>query len=162
MIQGVLFLFFFLCSCVFVRWDYFKDQKATNIRFQPPPAGYVPVSKKEMDAAWQHPATGSTISFFSTCLKHEPQTTLPQFEKEILSDFKEFKTNRALSVSHQGLVARRLHLKSLLSQKEHQQMELLLFKKADCFYVLVFFQAGGQAPFALKDFESFVAGFEVL
>ena len=123
----------------------------------------MPVSKKEMDAAWQHPATGSTISFFSTCLKHEPQTTLPQFEKEILSDFKEFKKNRALSVAHQGLVARRLHLKSLPPPpEEHQQMELLLFKKADCFYVLVFLQTGGPGAFALKDFESFVAGFEVL
>lgn len=161
MSQGVLFLFFFLCSCVFVRWDYFKDQKATNIRFQPPPGGYVPVSKKEMDASWRHPEQGHTISFFSTCLKHEPQTTLTQFEREILRDFKGFKKVQTLSVSHQGLPARRLYLKNGASQKKLQQMELLLFKKDDCFYVLIFLQQGGDS-LTLKDFEGFVEGFELL
>ncbi len=161
---GTFFLFLFCSSCLSIPWEYFQDKKAHNIRFQKPEAPYQRQKHKTMEAFWKNPEDpGGFISFFTTCLKHEPGLSLPQFQGELLSNLKGLKVLSSSSalLKTGGESRRHLQLQSPPS-KPFQKMKLVLLKKTNCFYVLVFLTKKKNSSGEEEVFKNFTNRFEVL
>ena len=160
----LLILFFLLSSCISVDLDSFKDQAAKNVRFTPPPSPYKSVSKKGMDASWHNTENNSSISFFSNCFPHESWTPLSQFQQEILSELKSFRIIKTKKTTHKNEKAHHLWLKNSHRQNStsQQYMQLLLFKKSNCFYVLASLTRGPKQKKNEQTFQDFIQGFEIL
>ncbi len=158
----VLFSFIiFFSSCISFNLDSLKDKKAKGIVFQPPPEPYQKVEKEEMDMAWENPENNSTLSFFSNCSRVTRFVPLKQFQKELLDGLKTFQVRSQKETEHQDQKAVYLLLSESGSGSQIMSMEIFLFKKEKCFYVLSFLKP------LLKEynidqvsvFENFVKGF---
>ena len=158
-----LTVFFFFNSCISFNWDSLKDQPAKNTQFKAPPPPYTPMPKKGMDAFWHNLENSGSISFFSNCFKHTEWTPLTQFQKEVLSELKGFRILKTEKTKYQNKPAHHLWLQSTpVRSLPRQQMELVLFKENNCFYVLVSLIAGKNNQFHKETFKNFVQGFQIL
>ena len=158
--------FIVLCSsCISFNLNSLKDVAAEGVTFQPPPAPYKKVVKKGMDASWENPEEGSTVSFFSNCSSASQFTSLEQFQKELLDGLRAFHVLDKKETLHQNQKAYYLKLSQFKNKssekKETVNMELFLFKKANCFYALSFllFVVDKSASNQTQVFKNFIQGF---
>ena len=151
----------FFSSCISFNFDSLKDKRAKGIVFQPPPEPYKRVEKEEMDMVWENPENKSTLSFFSNCSRVTRFVPLKQFQKELLDGLKTFQVRSQVETEHQDQKAVYLLLSESGSRSQIMNMEIFLFKKEKCFYVLSFLKP------LLKEhnidqvsvFENFIKGF---
>ena len=128
----------FFSSCVSFNFDSLKDQTAQGVVFQAPSAPYKQTVKEGMDVAWENQKNNDTLSFFSNCSPATQFTSLKQFQKELLHGLKTFQLFNKKEVSHQNQEAYYLYLNQFKNKKKSARLDLFLFKKANCFYVLSF------------------------
>jgi len=161
----LLSLFLILSSCISFDLDSFKDQKAENVRFTPPLSPYQPVFKKGMDASWYNQKNKHSISFFSNCVPYDKWNSLHQFQKEILSELKNFHIFKTKKTIHQKMTAHHLWLKTLSAKNStsSQNMELFLFQNKNCFYVLISLtKMETKNMTSTQEFQNFIQGFKAL
>ena len=133
-----LYLILFFNSCVSFNFDTLKDQKAKGVIFQAPSHSYEKTIKTGMDASWENKENNNTLSFFSNCSFATRVITLKQFQKELLAGLKTFHMMSQKETRHQGQKAYYSHLSQFNVKEQAMKMELFLFKKEKCFYVLNF------------------------
>lgn len=148
-------------SCVSFNFDSLKDQAAQGVFFQAPSAPYKEQIKEGMDASWENSKNNNILSFFSNCSFANQFTSLEQFQKELLSGLKDFRLVNQKKTSHQDQQAYHLYLNQLRMKKQNMSMEIFLFKKADCFYVLSFLLPNlqGSGSSQIQVFKNFIREF---
>ncbi len=134
-------IFFILCiasSCTPLRFIFSKSTSAKGVIFQAPPKPYQRIDKKNWDVFWNHPKNQNSISFFSNCSNSVAFTSLSQLKQEILNDLKNFVVVLKKKQNHQSQPAYYLQIKETnhASAQKKLYMEMLIFKKQICFYVL--------------------------
>ena len=151
----------FFNSCVSFSFDSLKDKRAKDVTFQSPPASYKEVKKEGMDRAWESVEDRSTLSFFSNCSGVVRFTPLTQFQKELLGDLKTFQLQNQIEVKHQGQKAFHSLMSELDAGSQTMNMELFVFKKDNCFYVLSFLKSLMKEDNTDQKqvFENFIKGF---
>lgn len=134
----LLCCFLFFSSCVSFNFDSLKDQPAQGVVFKAPSPPYKRAVKKGMDASWENQKNNNTLSFFSNCSPATQFTFLEQFQKELLDGLKTFRLIDKKETSHQTQKAYYLYLNQFKVKRKTVSLNLFLFKKANCFYVLSF------------------------
>ncbi len=149
-------------SCVSFRINSLRDRKAEKVEFTPPPLPYKKAQHTNLDALWENAKNKSSLSFFSNCSSSLPFTSLKDLQENILSDLRSFYIFNREKKTHQGQPARYLKLTELNPKKRKKQIELFLFKKGSCFYVLNFiFPKQAKATVDKTIFNNFINAFRV-
>ena len=145
------------------RFNALKDRNSETVSVQELASPWKKKQKEGWEAVWQNSKSQSLISYLSNCSSSNIFTSLKDFQQDFLSGLRSFRFLKRNKIIHQGQSAHRLSLKSVNSLKKIKQMEILLFKKEKCFYVLSFL---GHSPSTLlediKTFNQFIKGFKVL
>ena len=154
-----------LNSCVWLKFSFNKTKSARGVHFTPPPAPYHTVHKQNWDVFWVHPKNQNVISFFSNCSPTVAFTSLWQLKKELLNDLKNFTVKLKQKQNHQKQTAYYLKLKENPTRHTAPantlSMEMLIFKKQNCFYVLsLLINKKKTLPQAHKIFQQFIKGFQ--
>ena len=121
-----------------MRFIFSKSTSAKGVTFQAPPKPYKRTHKKNWDVFWNHPKNQNSISFFSNCSNSVAFTSLPQLKQELLNDLKNFTVILKKKQNHQLQPAYYLQIKEMTktSTQKKLYMEMFIFKKQTCFYVL--------------------------
>ncbi len=131
------FLILILNSCTLLRWVALQKQSsAKGVSFKPPSAPYQKIKKKDWDAFWINPKNQAQLGFFSNCSQSIGFASLPQLQKELISELENFRLVSQTLKTHQKQAARLLKLKKRGTLKKNITIEFFLFKKRNCFYVL--------------------------
>ena len=143
-----------------------KSTRARGVIYQAPSSPYQYVKKKSWDAFWSHPQYKHSIAFFSNCSRSVTLTDLVQLKKEILGDLKNFKVTYKKKQWHNKEPAYYLKLvesKKATSSTKKLTMELFIFKKRTCFYVLNLLASANASGTdqARKVFQEFIKEFRV-
>ena len=128
----------FFSSCVSFSFDSLKDQRAKGVTFKAPSELYKKAVKEGMDAAWVGSKSNNTLSFFSNCSSATRFTSLKHFQEDLISDLNGFQILNQEETTHQGQKAHHLKLSKVHSSKEKTNIDIFLFKKKNCFYVISF------------------------
>ena len=157
----LLCVVFFFNSCVSFNFDSLKDQTAQGVVFQAPSAPYKEMVKEGMDVSWENPKNNNTLSFFSNCSFAHQFISLKQFQKELLDGLKSFRLINQKQTIHQDQKAYHLYLSQLELKNQTIGMEIFLFKKEDCFYVLSFLAStvSGRGSRQVQIFKNFIREF---
>ena len=152
----------FFSSCVSFSFDSLKDQRAKGVTFKAPSELYKKAVKEGMDAAWVHSKNNNTLSFFSNCSSATRFIALKHFQEDLVSDLKGFQILNQEETTHQGQKARRLKLSKVHSSKEKTNIDIFLFKKKNCFYVISFLVLSAEDSDSgeIKIFEDFISEFQ--
>ena len=105
----------------------FRDKKAENIEFLPPPAPYEKQTHSVLDALWWNSHSQSSISYFSSCSK--VKKTLEIFQKDSFPQDSQYKILKQ-SQSKESLY-------SVLEVSESQQktyIGIYTIKKRECYF----------------------------
>ena len=157
------FIIFFFNSCISFSFDSLKDKTAQDVTYQPPPELYKKVKKEGMDMAWENSENNNTLSFFSNCSRVTRFVPLKQFKNELLSGLKAFQVRNQTETLHQDQKAFYLLLDESNSNTQVMVMEMFLFKKANCFYVLSFLKSPSAEQNTTDPapvFDNFIKGFQ--
>ncbi len=146
MFLQLFFVVVFFGSCVSFNFDSLKDKTAKGVVFQAPPAPYKETVKEGMDFSWENPKNDDTLSFFSNCSFANQFVSLESFQKELLDGLNSFRLIDQNQTVHQGQKAYHLYLSQSGLKKQTIGMEIFLFKKEDCFYVLSFLKSHLSKP----------------
>ena len=151
----------FFSSCISFSFDSLKDQRAKGITFTAPPEPYKRAVKEGMDAAWVSSKSNNTLSFFSNCSSANRFTSLKHFQKDLLSDLKDFHILNHKKTTHQGQKTHHLKLNNTHSSKRKINIDIFFFKKENCFYVISFLVSSSQNSDSneIKIFEDFISEF---
>ena len=145
------------------RFNALKDHNSKKVSFQHPLSPWEKKKKEGWEAVWQNPKNQSLISYFSSCSSSTPFTSLKDFQQDFLSGLKSVRLLKKKKILYQKQKARRLSLKNFGSQKKQHHMEILLFKKEKCFYVLSLLVPSHKVLLEeIKTFNQFIEEFKVL
>lgn len=152
-------MFVLLGSCVSVDIGPKDPTKSKNIDVAAPASPFEEVTADHVDRAWRNTKNGNTISYLSECnLKIEP--TLEDIKKGVISDL----MNASLVNEENLLFNRRQALASELSGKidgVDTRIDLLIFKKNSCTYILTYVALSTTYTENKQTFETFKTGFKV-
>lgn len=124
----------FIISCVNVSLPE-STHKATNVNFVEPKKPFVQIFPHEIDGAWRHAPTGTTISYFTECknptnpsIENIIKGAVSALSDPILSPIKEYNMGEdrpAKTVQATGMVG-----------KVKSKIEVVVAKYEDCIYLL--------------------------
>ena len=140
-------------SAVDAWMDGFRDRRAKNVRFSPPPSPYERRDHPDLDALWWDPATRSSLSYFSNC-SQTPQTW-ETFQK---ASFPAPATVRLIESRHSSKGLYSLVEISLSGQKT--KSAVFTTGKADCLFNLNLVAPPAHFEKQRLVFESFIQNFK--
>lgn len=156
----ILILLFasFLTGCLTVKLG--KDgagKRAEGVKFNEPAAPFQKDAKEDVDGAWQNPKNGNVISFLSDCGdKSDPP--LDHIVQGTLSGLNDLKIESEESPMYQGRGARRV-LASGKVDGVPSQIDLMVFKRNTCIYILSYVGVQKSFPENRQAFQGFLDGF---
>ncbi|MBX3023117.1 MAG: hypothetical protein KF799_15685 [Bdellovibrionales bacterium] len=148
-----------LSGCVTVKLDGGgKGSRAEGVTYRAPGNGFAEETRASVDAAWKNPKNGNVISFLSDC-KDPSDPPLDQIVQGIVSGLSDLKTESSETVTVQGREGRRVVAFGKVDGVP-SGIELLVFKRNMCIYMLSY--VGVKKAFAdnRADFSRFVEGFQ--
>lgn len=154
----LIFITLFLSSCVSVKLGTSDETKrATNVVYREPKAPFVKDDRTEVDASWRHPRNGNSISFLSDC-KDPSDPPLDNIVQGVVVGLGDLNFESKETVTVQGREGRRV-LASGKVDGVPSLIDLLVFKRNQCIYILT--NVGVKSAFAENraDFAKFVEGF---
>ena len=153
---GILMLL--LCtSCVSVELGPKRPTRASGVRYAAPPKPFVKASADNVDEIWRNPGNGNAISFLSEC--NDPaDPTLHAIEQGVLSGLYPYSYTSQNDIKHEGRAARRVQVKGIVDGVA-SIVDLLVFKRNSCIYILSYVGLEQQHASNLKTFEDFISGF---
>lgn len=154
----IILLFPLLVSaCVTVNLSGGKTEKAEGVVVTPPAKPFEAQSRDDVDAAWKNSKNGNVISYLSDC-KDPSDPPLDQIVAGVLSGIANLKIESSSSPNIQGREARRVSVKGNVDGVS-TYVELLVFKRNSCIYILNYAGVAGSAAENQKDFNRFIEGF---
>lgn len=156
-------LFIFLTAvlsngCVTVKIGGSESKRAEDVKYSAPPDPFQAEERTDVDAAWKNKKNGNVISFLSDC-KDPSDPPLDQIVSGVMSGLSEIKYESEDSPLVQEREGRRV-LASGKVDGVPTQIDLLVFKRNHCIYVLSY--VGVKKAFAAdrEHFNRFVQGFK--
>jgi hypothetical protein len=152
------FLISIACSgCVSVSLAKSEVKRATGVQITQPSKPFETESRKDVDAAWKNPKNGNLISYMTDC-QDENDPGLDNIVQGALSGLTDLRYDKKESPTLDNREARRV----LVSGKVDgvpSQIDLVVFKRDSCIYILSF--VGVQKSFGQDQgqFDKFVEGF---
>lgn len=147
-----------LTACVSIDLSENEIQKATNVRFQAPNSKvFKSISSENIDHGWRNNKNGNTITFISDCGNpYDP--SLESIEAGIVSglqDLKRISTEKPMYNSR----ASRNSVYTGNVDGIASKVELIVFKKNNCIYVLSYLAVDKYFAENHQDFKNFTEGF---
>jgi hypothetical protein len=152
------FLISVLAGCVTVTLDNSgKGKRAEGVALKDPSSPFQKDLREEVDSAWKNPKNGNVISYLSDC-KDPADPPLKQIVQGVLEGLTDLKIESEESPTHQGREARRVTAWGKVDGVP-TGIELLVFKRNTCTYILTY--VGVKKYFAENnaDFNRFVESF---
>lgn len=147
-----------LPACVSVSLGQRQVKRAAGVSFSEPTKPFARDSRSDVDGAWKNPKNGNLISFLTDC-QDESDPSLDSIVQGTLTGVSALKFEKTDSPTVQGREGRR----TLASGKVDgvpTQVDLLVFKRDSCIYILSY--VGVQSSFAENhaQFDRFISGFK--
>lgn len=152
-----LFISLFLTSCVSVSLGSHEIKRATGVSFSEPSTPFTKQSRKDVDGAWKNSRNGNMISYLSDC-QDESDPALDYIVQGALTGVSELKFDKRDDLTIQGREGRRVLARGKVDGVP-SAMDLLVFKRDNCIYILSY--VGVQSAFGdnREQFNRFVEGF---
>jgi len=158
----LIFIFAFIAMlqthCVSVSLESKAPQKSRDVRYQSPPSAFQKFDASQVDAAWKNNATGGIISFVSEC-SSQNDLRLESLRNEVLQGLNEEKITKEQTTTYSGREALRSSLSGTVDGVA-SALELLIFKKDGCTYILNLVSTPKTLSTDLPHFEAFLQGFK--
>jgi hypothetical protein len=160
MTPRIFILSVLLCSgCVTVNLgNTNKGKKAAGVSYKDPAGPFQKEAREDVDAAWKNPKNGNVISFLSDC-KDPSDPPLEHIVQGVISGLTDLKVDSTDTAMYQGREARRVVAGGKVDGVP-SAIDLLVFKRNMCIYILSY--VGVKKAFAENrgDFEKFIEGFK--
>lgn len=132
----LIFLAFFISSCVTVQVGSQKHKRANSVEFNSPKSPFEEMKTDSADRAWQSNRTGNIIAYQSQC-ESDSEPTLDKLAQDAISPIDQstvlnqekqmFNSRQALNLLAKGQV-----------DGVPIQIALIAFKKNSCSYVITY------------------------
>lgn len=145
-------------SCVTINVGDNDLSKADGIQFSPPPSPFQELKTSSADEAWQNKATGSSISFVSSCGESQ-EPTLEQIRKTTIDGI----ANIEITKEEKMNFNQREALDSIITGKVDGvaiQSRILIFKKNNCNYSISYVSLKEKFQNEQSVFENFLRSFK--
>lgn len=145
-------------GCVSVKLAGTSDAKrATGVTYREPSKPFVSESSTDVDAAWKNPRNGNVISFLSDC-KDPSDPPLDNVVAGVLAGLNELNIESRETVTQQGREGRRVTAHGKVDGVA-SSIELLVYKRNQCIYVLTYVGVKSSFPENRGEFAKFIQGF---
>ena len=145
-------------GCVTVNLGGAKGGKrAAGVVFVPPPAPFEKEARDDVDAAWKNSRNGNVISYLSDC-KDPSDPGLDTITSGVLSGLNDLRYDSQKDLTFQGRGARR----SVASGRVDgvpTRIDLLVFKRNQCIYIIDLIGVEANVAQNASDFEHFLSEF---
>lgn len=151
------FIFLLLSACVSVNLGSRQAKRASGVNYSEPNKPFTKESRSDVDGAWKNSKNGNLISFLTDC-QDESDPSLDSIVQGTLTGVSALNIEKKDSPTVQGREGRRI-LASGKVDGVPTQIDLLVFKRDSCIYILSY--VGVQSAFAAdhSQFDRFVNGF---
>jgi hypothetical protein len=147
-----------VCSCVSVSLPKGEPRRSQDYRVKDPGAPFVSHKAELVDRAWKNPANGSIISVVSEC-SETADPPLSTLRDDIVRSLSETQVESEKSLSYQAREALRSLVRGKVDGVE-SLVDLLVFKKNGCAYVLTLITTRPGLASDQPRFDRFLGGFE--
>jgi hypothetical protein len=156
--SALLGILLFTCtSCVSVALGPGAPQRASGVRFSAPAKPFEKASAEHVDGTWRDSANGNAISYLSEC--NDPSDpTLHAIEQGVLSGLYPYSYVTQADTTYEGRAARRVQVKGIVDGVP-SLVDLLIFKRNNCLYILSYVGLEQHHQRNQKAFEDFISGF---
>lgn len=154
----LIFLAFFLSSCVTVQIGSQKQKRANAVEFTSPKSPFEEMKTDSVDRAWQSTKTGNIIAYHSQC-ENNTEPTLDKLAQDAISPIEQstvlnqeklmFNSRQALNLMAKGQV-----------DGVSVQMALIAFKKNSCSYVITYNGVDKEFANEVAEYEEFKRSFK--
>ncbi|AHI07028.1 hypothetical protein BDW_12640 [Bdellovibrio bacteriovorus W] len=145
-------------GCVSVSLSGDKTVPASGVAFEAPPSPFKK-AKNTTDASWLSERTGNSIAYVSAC-DGKAEVPLTQLESFALASLDTAEVVSSSETLFQGRAARTTTANGSLDGIP-MRMSLLVFKKNNCDYTLIYGGVAKQFDSELQYFENFKRNFKV-
>lgn len=146
-------------GCVTVKLGSGEDGKrAVGLSVREPSAPFAKDAQPDVDAAWKNPRNGNMISYLSDC-SDPSDPPLDHIVQSTLSGLSQLQYEGNSSPTFQGREARRV-LASGKVDGVPTEIELLVFKRNMCTYILSYVGVHNSFAENRADFQKFIDGFK--
>ena len=157
--KSALFCFLMVActSCVSVELGPKHPARAVGVRYTPPPKPFTKASADNVDEIWRNSKNGNAISFLSEC--NDPaDPSLHGIEQGVLSGLYPYTYIAQDDITYESRAARRVQVKGIVDGVP-SLVDLLVFKRNNCIYILSYVGLEQQHKRDQKSFEDFISGF---
>lgn len=155
----IFILLFANSACVSVKLstDPGAAKRAIGVQFSEPSKPFVKNENPDVDASWQNSKNGNTISYLSDC-KDPSDPPLDNIVAGVVAGVSDLKFDSREEVDMQGREGRRV-LATGKVDGVASAIDLLVFKRNTCIYILTYAGVKNSFPSNRTAFTSFVQGF---
>lgn len=151
-------ILFLTSGCVSVSLTSDKTVHASGVTFEAPPSPFKKV-KNSTDAAWLSERTGNSIAYVSAC-ESKAEVPLIQLESSALGSLDKAKIESSEETLFQDRAARATTASGSLDGVP-MRISLLVFKKNNCDYTLIYGGVAKQFDSEFQYFDNFKRNFKV-
>lgn len=155
---ALFFIFLLLSSCVSVNVGPRKPTPSKSVRLQEPSSSYRGLKIEGLDRAWRNSSSGVTLGFLSEC--GESSASLQELQSDSWNSLKSLKVLSQKELEFNSRAALESSVEGGLDGVK-VRMQLLVFRKNSCNYILSFVGRPSAQSQELTVFEQFKQGFVV-
>jgi len=133
------------------------NRRADGVTYQAPSHPFESIKKADVDAAWQDRSSGNVISYVSDC-QDPSDPPLDQIVFGVLAGVQDLKTETSDTITMQGREARKVRARGRVDGVP-SGIELVVFKRNQCIYVLSHVSVEKSFTRGQTAFERFAQGF---
>lgn len=150
---------FLTAGCVTVKLGGAETQRANGVRIFEPERPFEKQSRDDVDAAFKNPRNGNVISYLSDC-KDPSDPPLDNIVAGVLAGLTHLKTEHREETEMLGREARRVQASGKVDGVP-SAIDLLVFKRNQCIYILSYVGVKSVFDQNRADFSKFIEGFKV-
>lgn len=147
----------FLGGCVSVNIGNSEAKRASGVQVREPVEPFQKESREDVDASWRHKANGNAISYISDC-QDSSDPDLDTIANGVFSGLSQITYD-----SKEEMEFRRREAKRILAHGKVDgvptYIDLLVFKKNRCIYILSYVSLPNTYKANKRDFDQFIEGF---
>lgn len=153
----IVIMFTVLSGCVSVELGSNKTQKAVGVKLSAPTAPFQKSTGDNVDAIWRNAGNANAISFISDC-GDTSDPSLQSIEQGVLSGLYPYSYQSQKDLQFEGRAARRIQVEGQVDGVK-STVELLIFKRNSCIYILSYVGLAQHHSENQQQFEDFIQGF---
>lgn len=146
-------------GCVTVKLGDVESQRANGVEFREPSSPFKRDKRDEVDAAFKNTRNGNVISYLSDC-KDPSDPPLDNIIAGVLTGLTDLKIEQKETVQMLGREGRRVVAAGKVDGVP-SAIDLLVFKRNQCIYILSYVGVKDAFPQNRVDFNRFIEGFRV-